>query len=263
EHMHKVSEATRELVAVVELSPHNIEGLHRLLSIQMQAGAAGAMKTAQALSEAATGSQRAKAQLAIGRLFVTAQKPKDAKTPFAAAVTVLGLDPPDAAEGLRAILLKEAAAPEAWALYTRALAAYVADTQPGEQQSLAYLELGRSLIDRQRAVDEGIAALSSGFSKNPASDELQLELALRLKAAGRHADALPQIAALIQTAPHDLSRWSSMVEVYSALGKNAEVNLATGALVHLGGGSELQRSTWASRRAQAAMLPEGAFDAEA
>lgn len=263
EHMHKVSEATRELVAVVELSPHNIEGLHRLLSIQMQAGAAGAMKTAQALSEAATGRQRAKAHLAIGRLFVTAKKPKDAKKPFAAAVTVLGLDPPDAAEGLRAILLKEAAAPEAWALYTRALAAYVADTQPGEQQSLAYLELGRSLIDRQRAVDEGIAALSSGFSKNPASDELQLELALRLKAAGRHADALPQIAALIQTAPHDLSRWSSLVEVYSALGKNAEVNLATGALVHLGGGSELQRSTWASRRAQAAMLPEGAFDAEA
>jgi hypothetical protein len=112
-------------------------------------------------------------------------------------------------------------------------------------------------------VDDGIAALTSGLLNNPTSDDLELELSLRLKAAGRHAEALPHVAALIETAPRDMARWSSLVEVYSALGKNAEASLATGALVHLGGGSELARSTWASRRPKAAMLPEGAFDADA
>src|SRR5690606_22823869 len=51
--------------------------------------------------------------------------------------------------------------------------------------------------------------------------------------------------------------WTLLTDTFDALGKNADTHLATGALVLLGGGSELQRSTWSSRQARPALVAEG------
>jgi tetratricopeptide (TPR) repeat protein len=263
EQMGKTAEATRQLSAVIELAPSNLEALRRLLSIQMKGENAGALKTAQALAEFGSGILRAKAQVAIGTLLVQARRPQEAKEPFAAAVSVLGLEPPEAADGLRAILVKEALGPDSWAIYTRALSAFVAVCPVGESLDRAYLELGRTLADRQQAGDEAASVLSAGLLKNPAAQTLRSELVQRLRAQGRYQEALPHVLSLTRSSPLDAAKWAELVDVYASLGKNAEAHLATGPLVHLGGGSELQRSSWSSRSPRAAMVYEGAFDAEA
>lgn len=263
EQLQKPVEATQQLSLVVETQTNNVEALRRLLAIQMKESAAGALKTAQTLAEAATGVERAEAFVAIGQLFVRANKPADAKKPFEAAISVLGLEPPDAADGLRSILVKEGGDSQSWVPYTRALTTFVGDSLPGEAQARAYLELGRTLADRQQAFDEAIFALTAGLTKNPKIDALKGELVQRLKSRGRYQEALPLVLSLTQSAPLEVARWSDLVDVYAAVGSNAEANLATGPLVYLGGGSELQRNAWASRVPQAAMLTEGAFDSEA
>jgi hypothetical protein len=78
-----------------------------------------------------------------------------------------------------------------------------------------------------------------------------------------YKDALPEILALQKIEPLNGDIWADLVEVYDALGQNAESHLATGPLVLLGKGSNLQVSTWKSRTKRPAMVAGGAFGAEA
>jgi len=261
EHLDQLTDASRELRAILSDDPEHQGALRRLLAIQMKEKAAAAVETAHKLVAVSAGREKAEALIALGQLSARAKKRGDAIQSFAGAVGIIGLEPADASEGLRKLL--EEGGPdgekEGWAGYAKALAMFCESASPGQHQARAYLELGSVLGDKQKAAPQAIKALQMGLKSNPKVLELRLDLIARMKKAGMHADALPELLVLLKAEPLRGETWVDLVDVYDATGQNAEAHLATGPLIALGLGTELQRSSWRNRKPQPAMLGPGAF----
>lgn len=259
EHLDQLTDATRELRAVLATDPKHITALRRLLSIQMKEKSPAAVETAQSLSDVSTGPERAEALIASGKLLAAAKKGAEALQPLASAVALIGLDPPDAAATMRKILEEQKGEPSSWAGYVKALLTYCQDSAPSEGQARAYIELGQVLADRQKDRKGAITVLEQGLAKNSRSNALRQELVARLKQSHQFEKALPELLRLLEAEPLNGDSWHDLVEVYDGLGRNASAHMATGPLVLLGKGSALQKSTWKSRTPRPAMLSEGAF----
>ena len=270
EHLAQFTDATRELREILQDDPQHQGALRRLLAIQMKEKAPAALETAQKLSAVSVGPQKAEALVALGKLYASAGKNGEAIQSFASAVGIVGLEPVDASEGLCAILDARSSAKgknvekgEAWAGYAKALATFCEGAKPGQHQARAYQELARVLSEKLKDDAQAIKGLQVGLKANPRASELRLDLVTLLKKNRRHQEALPEVLRLLKEEPLRTTTWSDLVEVYDATGQNAEAHLAAGPLVLLGSGNELQKSAWAARRPQSAMLGEGAFDNEA
>ncbi len=259
EHLGQLTDATQELRAVLSEEPKHVAALRRLLAIQMKEKSPAAAETAQILSEVSTGRERAEALIALGKLHSRAKKWDQALQPFASAIAIIGLEPMDAAQGMREILENQKGEPSNWAGYTKALSTFCQDSAPGDHQARAFTELGRTLAEKQKDLSGAVAALRTGLSRNNSSLELRRELIKRLRAAHLDQEALPELLTLQKIEPLSGEVWSDLVDVYDALGKNAESHLATGPLVILGHGSKLQTSTWQSRKPRPVMVGAGAF----
>jgi hypothetical protein len=74
--------------------------------------------------------------------------------------------------------------------------------------------------------------------------------------------ALEELRHLLEIEPLRVETWRDLQEVFDGMGRNAEAHLAIGPLVALGGGSDLQRATWASRAPRTHSVAEGRFGAE-
>lgn len=262
EKLSKNIEATKELRAVLSQEPDHLAALRRLLVIQMKEKSPDAQKTAQHLADVSEGAFRAGALVALGNLLKAEGKLADAIQPFATAVSLVGVEPPDASEALTEILKKEGDGSEGWAGYQKALASFAETCPVGDHFARVYLEWGRVVADRQKDLPRAIAILESGLKKTPESAALRTELVARLVKANRHAEALPEVWELLVREPLLPQTWADLVHIDEALGHNAEAHLATGCLVLLGQGSELQRAAWRSRVPAPAMVPAGAFSQE-
>ncbi len=263
EHLDKLSDAARELRAVLRIDPEHIAALRRLLAIQMTMKSPGALETSQSLADVSQGRERAEALVASGKLLARAGKIGDAVHPFASAIALVGLEPDDASQGICAILDKQSGEAATWSGYATALSAFCSASTPGEHQARVYVEWGRVLGKKQNKTAEAIGALQAGLRKNRDAAQLRIDLITYLMKKSQYGEALPEISTLLETAPLRGDSWADLVTVYEKMGKNAESSIALGPLVHVGQASELQKSMWAGRAAQPALVSEGAFDAEA
>ena len=121
----------------------------------------------------------------------------------------------------------------------------------------SYLELGRVYFDRLNDAQSGEAALRFGLKLAPAHVALRWELAERLCVQNRFDRAVPELFELLALEVSRVDVWTRLAQAFDASGQNAEAHLALGPLAFLGGGSDLQRSTWNSRRARTALAAEG------
>jgi tetratricopeptide (TPR) repeat protein len=263
EHLHQLIDATQELRAVLQDEPKHVAALRRLLAIQMKEKAPAAAETAGALAEVSSGRERAEALVALGKLQAQAKKWSEALQPFASAIALIGLEPPDAALGMKEILEHQAGEAGAWAGYTKALSLFCQESEPGDHQARVYTEWGKTLAEKEKELKGAVKALTRGLAQNGSSLELRRELVKRLRAAHMYQEALPELLTLQKAEPLNGEIWSELVEVYDALGQNAESHLATGPLVLLGKGTTLQISTWKSRVPRPALVGAGAFGPEA
>lgn len=261
EHLKKTTDATRELREVLAIDATHEGALRRLLSIQFKEGSQAALETAQQLAAASSGEARAEALTIQGKLLIKARSWVEGVQAFAGAVAIVGLEPADASEGLRSVLRAGKALNEGWSAYERGLSEYLVHSAPGEHQARVYLELAQVLArsDEQKAA----SLLFTGVDKNPSFLSLRSELVKNLKKSGRFKEALPELQALLRAEPLHYPYWQELVEVYDALGQNAESHLATGPLVLLGYGNELQQSAWHARQPKPALLAQGAFGPQA
>lgn len=259
EHLSQLTDATQELRAVLQDEPKHVSALRRLLAIQMKEKAPAAAETAGALAEVSSGRERAEALVALGKLQARAKKWSEALQPFASAVALIGIEPPEAALGMKDILEHQAGDAGAWAGYTKALSLFCQDSKPGDHQARVFAEWGKILAEKEKDLKGAVKVLTRGLAQNGSSMELRRELVKRLRAAHMYQEALPELLTLQKSEPLSGEIWSELVEVYDALGQNAESHLATGPLVLLGKGTTLQVSTWRSRVPRPALVGAGVF----
>lgn len=257
EQLKKATDATRELREVLHLVPRHLGALRRLLAIQLKEGSPAALETAQLLSEVSDGPEKAQALAAQGRLLSTEGKAADAARAYAGAVALVGLEPEEASNGMRSILRSGRGTDEEWTQYETALSEYLRHSKPGEHQARVFLEL--SEVVSRRDEQQASAVLGAGLGQNPSAQALRTELISKLKRNKQYQEALPEIQALLRAEPVRATAWQDLVFVHDALGHNAEAHLATGPLVLLGHGNDLQVSSWNARQPRPALLPLGAF----
>ncbi len=262
EHLGQAEKAARELSLILKSDPTHEAALQRLLVIQTDGKDPKAVETAERLVSVTHGERKAEALVKLADLCARDQKWGKAIESYASAVAIVGLEPPRAHQALRS-LLETGEDPQRWAAYAGSLSTYCAHSHPGEQQTRAYLELAHIRGEDMRNAGEAISVMQEALQKNPANRLIRMNLISRLKAARRPQEALPHALQLISEQPLQGESWSDLVDIYEASGKNAEAHLATGLLVNLGQGTDLQKSVWMSRKPKAGMTASGAFNSDA
>lgn len=252
-HLARPGDATRELREVLKTEPNHQGALRRLLVIQMKEGSGLATETAEKLVAISSGKERAEAQLSLGRLQLGLRKVNEAVTQLCAAVEVIGLQPPDAAEELRKILTSPAGAGVSAEGYEKALDTFARATTPGEHQARVYRELGRVIA--QRDVPRAIAKLQDGLRHNPGDFALRRLYADLLKEQRKFEQARTELLTLVSQQPLDQTCWEDLMIVQDALLLTQEAELARGALTIIGGGTEQQKATWRTRLPRFGQVP--------
>ncbi len=259
-HLSRLADASRELKDVLKVNPEHQGALRRLLAIQMKEGAGSALETAQRLVAVSVGKERAEALLSLGRLQVGVRKLPEAVGSFCEAVELVGLRPVDASEELRRILGSPAGSKIGWKGYERALYAFAKKAESGEHQARVFRELGRvlALSDVPLAIEK----LAEGLRQNEEDFALRRLYSELLKEQQNFEAARDQLLLLVQKEPSKSECWDDLVVVQETLLAIQEADIARGALVVLGGGSEHQKTTWRSRSPRFTQVPAGGIHAE-
>lgn len=253
----KFADASRELKEVLKVDPHHQGALRRLLAIQMKEGAPAAIETAQKLVSVASGKEKAEAQLSLGRLQLSIRKHGEAVTSFCEAISIVGLQPPDASEELRKVLNSPEGAKLGWNEYEEALQTFAQSSSPSEHQARIYRELGR--VKAQHDLPTATAILSTGLKHNPGDFALRRLYSELLKEQRQFELARVQLGILVAQEPTNTACWEDLMIVEEALLHTQEADLARGALTILGGGSDHQKQLWRSRVPGFTLVPVGAI----
>lgn len=259
EHLDRAADATRLLREVLRTVPNERGALRRLLNIEIATGKATARQTAEAWVNAASGIELGEALTTLGRLQRDAGQSTEAISSWTRAVELAGYEEKGAARDLVRHLETAAKAGRRadFAPYARALETFCHGHANAGRRADSHLELGRVYFDRLSDAQSGEAALRFGLKLAPAHLGLRWELAERLCVAGRFDRAIPELFEVLALDVTRVDAWSRLTQAFDATGQNAEAHLALGPLAFLGGGSDLQRSTWNSRRSRTALAAEG------
>lgn len=262
ERLQRAEEARAILRQVIVEAPAETRAQRRLLAIEIETGNPSAESTAAAWAESTTGKEQGEALTTLGRLQRDAGKVDDARRSLARAVAISGVAG-GAQQDLVHLLRKEtkAGATPPWGVYAEALLAFVGGQAATDEKVAALLEVSAVMIDRLRDHEQGYSALEAGLRLKPNDVVLQKELCRRLTASGRHRRALPELCKLLELAPARTKTWADLTAAFEALGRGAEAQLALGPLVVLGGGTDLQKATWASRKPRYEQVKESSVDA--
>ena len=149
-----------------------------------------------------------------------------------------------------------------WDLYGDALARYLERAPEDPRLPPVYFELGRVLSDELGQVNGAIETLRAGVSRFPRDVGLRTELAARLRASVRHAEAAEELRKLVELEPLSVEVWQNLSEALNALGRTDLGTNASEILVALGGGTDFERSAAATRVVRSPQLEPGALDAE-
>ncbi len=261
EHLDRIPDATRLLREVLRADPGERSALRRLLYIEVETGKPTAQATAEAWAKVSSGEELAEALTTLGRLQRDGGQTDDALRSMLRAVEIVGYREKGASRDLVRLFdeeIKKGRKPD-WSSYARALQAFCQSDAPANERASSYLELSRISYDRRDNPRDGEAALRLGLEVDPGNVSLLRKLCERLVAARDFERGLPELYQLLAREPTKRKTWSLLTEALDALGHNADAHLAVGALVHLEGGSELQRSTWASRQPRPALVAEGSL----
>jgi len=259
EHLDRSPDATRLLREVLRTHPTERAALRRLLNIEIATSKATARQTAEAWVAAASGIELGEALTTLGRLQRDAGQSAEAIASWTRAVELSGYEEKGAARDVVRHLEAEAKAGRRvdFAPYARALETFCHGHAEASRRAESYGELARVYFDRLSDVQSGEAALRFGLKLAPAHLGLRAELAERLCVAGRFDRAIPELFEVIALDASRTDAWTRLTQAFDKTGQNAEAHLALGPLAFLGGGSDLQRSTWNSRRSRTALAAEG------
>jgi len=259
EHLDRAADATRLLREVLRTAPTERAALRRLLNIEIATSKTSARQTAEAWVAAATGLELGEALTTLGRLQRDAGQSAEAIASWTRAVELAGFEEKGAARDVVRHLEAEAKAGRRadFAPYARALEAFCHGHAEPSRRADSYLELARVYYDRLSDGQSGEAALRFGLKLTPAHARLRWELAERLCLQNRFDRAIPELFEVLALEVSRVDVWTRLVQAFDSTGQNAEAHLALGPLAFLGGGSDLQRSTWNSRRPRTALAAEG------
>ncbi len=238
----RLGEASRALVslqAVLALDATNREALRRLSELQEREGKIdAAAETAHRLVDASREpEERAEALLHLASIE---GKRGDPGAEASALIEAIALEGPASESALTLKSLLQTASD--WEAYAEAIGRYLARASGAKESTTSvYLELARVRQDHLRQPQRAVEVLVAGIDDpNADGSALRTELAVRLRMAGRHDQAIEQLRVLVQT---DLVRpesWRDLARNFDAQGKRAEARLALMPLVVLGQASDAE-----------------------
>jgi tetratricopeptide (TPR) repeat protein len=255
--------ALQSIRRVLAIDARNREALERLLEIEMRRNMVGeaAQTAAQLVSVATNNNERADALCHLARLERQNKQLDSAAHAYEQAVTLMGMEGRAAAEFKDLLLEQKLVKGEArWDFYVGALTGYAEQVGDPQKRAHVMLELSRVLSDEMGQLDRGLQALQRALTGDPASAELRIELAGRMKAAGHFQQAIAEHRRLLEGDVTRAETWRDMIECWQKLGRNEEAAQGMSALVALGLGNDLERATLASRSSRTGSTYAGAFD---
>lgn len=262
DHLARPADAASLLRVVLRDHPSDSAALRRLLAIELTNREPTARATAEAWARSSTGSERAEALTTLGRLARDAGDVEGAVGPLLEAVGLEGVVPSGAHRDLMRLFESGKAAPGGRADYVAALERFVGGSAPPEERARAASEAGRVLLDFLGDRERGFRFLALAAELTPRSAAHASTLASRCFDAALYDRALPEAYRAAELAPLEPAHWQLLASTFERLGKNAESHLALGPLIRLGGGTTLERSTWAARSQKPAHAREQAIDAQ-
>jgi hypothetical protein len=257
ERLGETSRALVSLQAVLALDGVNRLALQRLSALQEKEGKIDrAAETASRLVAASqTDAERAEALLLLASIE---GKRGDDRAELDALLSAVALEGPasESALTLKSLL----ASPTEWEAYDRAMQRFLAAARDrGQDLGAVYLELARVRQDQLQKAQGAVDILLEGIDAVRDPAPLRSELAMRLRMAGRHEEAVQQLRTLLYA---DLVRpdaWRDLARNFDALGRTGESRLALMPLVILGSASDAERGHLSTNPPRPAHAHEGSL----
>jgi tetratricopeptide (TPR) repeat protein len=242
------------LQAVLAMAPDHVGALERLAQIEEAAGHFDAARTATSrLVELQKSSdERATAYLRLARLEDARGVEKAAIEALAQAVALVGPGSEAALE-----LKSRCRSASEWEVYASALDRHLASL-PAASAAPAFLELARVLHDALARPKAALELLERAFAATRSPD-VQRELALRLRGAGRRGEAVEALQALAAHEPTRIEHWRELSRTFLEGGSRREARLALEPLVVLGAATDADRSFLAQEAPRPAAARAGGF----
>ncbi len=267
DHLGDEARALVSVERVLALDDKNRGALIRMATIQKRRGEHGpaAETAARLVAIARDDHERAEALCALA-ILEREQKAFDrAAHAYEQAVAFVGLDG-RAAQDFHDLLVEQKLLGDDphWENYVGALRGYLENPNRSVDSRVEVLtEIARVQGDELRQVELAISTLDQALAQTPSSKELRIELVSRLRTAGNNERALGELKRLLAMDVTRAETWRDLTQVYKALGRTAESELACAPLVALGAANDLERATLSSRPSRMARAQSGAFDAAA
>ncbi|HVU04440.1 MAG TPA: tetratricopeptide repeat protein [Polyangiaceae bacterium] len=258
--------AAQHLRSALAIDETNRGALGALLDVEMRREEfeAAAGTAAKLVAASPHGPDRADALTRLARLERRRGAIPEAVVAYRDAVAVTGVEGP-ALEEMRALFaeLKKAGKRPDWDKYADGLGRYLDSVHVNDPRLAApYLELARVAGDELGQAERAIQTLRAATTRFPADATLRRELSLRLRSGGHAAEAAEELRRLIDVDPLRAETFRELAECLTAVGRTVQASVATGLLVALGGGTDMDRMNAQSRASRVAMLEPGALDAE-
>lgn len=231
------SRALVSLQAVLTLDEHHAGALVQLADLHESEGRLDEAATAasQLLEVTREPASRAPALVRLARLERSRGNDIAAVEALREAVAIEGPGSESAIE-CKALCTTTAQ----WTQYLTSLEAHLRSLAPDEA-ALTYLEMARTLFDQLERPGEAIDVLQRGLELT-GEPQLQRELAMRLRMAGRHAEAIEAWQTLGAADATRVDTWRELARTYLGAGLKVEARLAADILRLLGGASEREQS---------------------
>jgi Tfp pilus assembly protein PilF len=234
-----------------------------LLEIQTRRGQLEeAVKTATTLVAVSTSNaERAEALTQLARLERQNKQHGAAAHAYEQAVSLVGLEGGVAKE-FKDLLVEQKLLGEdpRWDYYAGALEGHAEQSSDLRVRSDVYLEIARVLADEMGLTDRCLHTLQRAVAADPERVELRAELAMRLKVAGHHPQAVVELRRLLDHEIANADTWRSLVECFHAMQRPDEATLAMAPLCALGLANDLEQATVSSRLPRTLRARPGSFD---
>lgn len=236
ERLGETSRALVSLQAVLALDSDNREALARLSALQETEGKLDqAAETVMRLIKVSSDPRdRAAGMVRLARIE---HSRGNGEASMGALLEAVALDGPgsEAALELKTVL----STPREWDRYADSLSRYLDSAAiQGTNTAPVYLEISRIRHDNLQQPNAAIEVLERALDTTGQAPEIEMELATRLRSAGRFADALERLHSLLEGDLTQSEAWRDLARTYEAMQRPGEVRLALMPLVVLGAATD-------------------------
>ncbi len=259
----RLGESSRALVslqAVLALDAENREALKRLSALQEREDKIDqASETALRLVKASTSdADRAEALLHLASIE---GRRGDQRAELDALLAAVTLEGPASESSIMLKALIET--PTEWEAYDRAMQRYLDKAaERSDDPGPVYLELARVRQDQLQKPQSAVDVLLEGIDAARDPAPLRTELAMRLRMAGRHAEAIGELRTLLYSDVLRPEAWRDLARNFDALGRPAESRLSLMPLVLLDAASDAELGHLATHPPRPATARAGSLSAE-